>query len=624
MPSSERQRSRQRTRNLFVNIIKSALKKPEKLTVSQWAEQYRVLDESSNFSGRWSNDITPYLVGIMDTFNDPYIQEINFCKSTQVGGTTAMENALGWIIMNDPAPTMIVYPSDDLAKNISNDRIKPSLTKTPEIRERFFPNSSKELNLKFRGMSMYLTGAGSPAKLASKAVKYLFFDEIDKMGGATKKEASPYNLAKERTRTYVYSRKIYTCSTPTLRTNYVWQIHENADEQRNYFVPCPHCGDYITFRFKQIKFPEEQTEMSSRDRARQAVYVCQECGCLISDKDKIAMLRKGEWRTIAKKGVGRARSVSFWLNALYSRFLTWAEIVQEFLDSKDDPEKLQNFVNSWLAEPWEDTKLKTSTSLVMERQTNLPEFVLPEWTKILTGGVDVQENCLYWTIRAWGNHLTSQNISHGQVFSLNDIGRIMNMEFQKKNGERMVINLAFIDSGYDADAVYDFCADNSDWALPVKGSSNPMQSHYRISKVNKATSKAYGMNLVIVDGGKYKDMIAARMRRENGEGAWMVYNGCDEEYAEQVTAEHKVNVRSGSKVRQEWVQKTSHAPNHYLDTEVYAMAAADVVGVRTLHLQNEEVPEKKVSQDEKSGTAEEQWIRMHENWIQEGGSYGIR
>lgn len=128
MSSSERQRSRQRTRNLFVNTIKATLKKPEKLTVSQWAEKYRILDESSNFSGQWSNDITPYLVGIMDAFNDPYIQEINFCKPTQVGGTEAMLNMLGWIIMDSPSPTMIVYPSDDLAKDTSNDRIKPSLT----------------------------------------------------------------------------------------------------------------------------------------------------------------------------------------------------------------------------------------------------------------------------------------------------------------------------------------------------------------------------------------------------------------------------------------------------------------------------------------------------------------
>lgn len=224
MPSIERQRSRQKTNSLFVNVISRTLKKPDKLTVSEWAEKSRILDEASNFRGRWSNDITPYLAGVMDAFNDPYIQEINFCKPTQVGGTEAMLNMLGWIIVNDPSPTMIIYDSDDLAKDTSNDRLKPSLTKTPEIKERFLPHNSKELNLRFRGMHIYLRGSGSPGKLSSKSIKYLFFDEIDKMPGASKKEASPYNLARERTRTFTYSKKIYTCSTPTLKTNYVLKI----------------------------------------------------------------------------------------------------------------------------------------------------------------------------------------------------------------------------------------------------------------------------------------------------------------------------------------------------------------------------------------------------------------
>ena len=612
MSSLERQRSRQRTRALFVNTLRATLKRPEKLTVSEWAEKYRVLDESSNFSGHWSNDVTPYLVGIMDTFNDPYVQEINFCKPTQVGGTEAMLNMLGWIIMDNPSPTMIVYPNDDLAKDTANDRIKPSLTKTPEIEERFYRNASKELKLKFRGMSIYLRGSGSPSKLASKAIKFLFFDEIDKMDGATKKEASPYNLAKERTRTYTYSKKIYTCSTPTLKTNYVWQIHEAADEQRNYFVPCPHCGGYITFKFNQIKFPSEEG-MTNEERAKAAVYVCQECGCLITDRDKIKMLRRGEWRDVKRTCTGKARKISFWLNALYSRFLTWSEIVNEFLSSKDDPEQLQNFVNSWLAEPWEDTKLKTSRELVMERQTNIPALIVPEWAKLLTGGVDVQENCIYWTIRAWGDYITSQNIAHGQAYSFNDIERIMNLQYRTEAGKVKVVNLCFIDSGYNADDVYDFCANNSDWASPVKGLNTAMRDHYKISTVNKSGSKAYGMNLILVDGGKYKDMIAARMRRENGTGSWMVYQGCDEEYADQVTSEHKVMVKNGQKTQLMWKQKTSHADNHYLDAEVYAMAAADTLGVRMMHLQGEETVSVK---QEQHYAPEEQWIAQNEgDWL---------
>lgn len=610
MPSSERQRSRRRTAKLFVGIIKTILQKPEKISVSDWAEKYRILDESSNFSGKWSHDVTPYLVGIMDAFNDPYIQEINFCKSTQVGGTEVMLNIIGWIIMEDQAPVMIVYPSDDLAKDISNDRIKPSLSKTPEIKERFYPNLSKELKLKFRGMTLYLRGSHSAEKLASKSIKYLFFDEIDKLDGASKKEASPYNLAKERTRTYTYSRKIYTCSTPTLKTNYVWRIHEEADEQRKFFVPCPHCGSHIIFQFDQIKFPKEGT---NKERAEEAVYICQECGGKITDRDKIKMLRKGEWRDVKKTCVGKARTVSFWINALYSRFLTWSEIVMEFLKSKDDPDQLQNFVNSWLAEPWEDKKTEMSKSMVLDRQTEMKEFVVPPWAKIITGGVDVQRSSFYWTIRAWGDHMTSQNIAHGQYASREEVEDIMNLEFKKEDGTPMIVNLALIDSGDQTDTVYDICADNSEWALPVKGASKELMTHYKISIVNKANSKANGMQLVTVDGDKYKDMIAARLRRRQGRGAWMVYAGCDEEYAVQVTNEHKVNVKTqNGATKKKWIPKTSRPNNHYLDAEVYCFAAADMMGVRTLHLQEEE---NEPEEQEYNKKEEQEWIKNKEDWV---------
>lgn len=129
------------------------------------------------------------------------------------------------------------------------------------------------------------------------------------------------------------------------------------------------------------------------------------------------------------------------------------------------------------------------------------------------------------------------------------------------------------------------------------------------------------MDLVLVDGGKYKDMIASRMRRENGEGSWMVYRDCDREYAEQVTAEHKVNVRTGNgKKKLAWVKKTTHADNHYLDAEVYAYAAADILGVRSLHLDElEESARAKEKQKhmEEEYAPEEKWISANENWIGE-------
>lgn len=592
---------------------------PEQLTVSEWAEEYRILDnKSSAMPGPWSNDVTPYAVGIMDEMNNYETERIIFCKPTQCGGTEILQNMTGWVVMQDPAPTMIVYPTEVLGKSISENRLQPMLKATPEIAKQFDENSSV-MELQFDNMYLSIAGSNSPSALASKPIKYLFLDEVDKYPGNTKKEADPIKLAIERTKTF-HNRKIYITSTPTLKTGHIWMAKEGADIEKHYFVPCPHCGEYIELKFQNIRFHDET--MSYADRAEFAVYVCQECGCVITDNDKHGMLRQGEWR-IVRHNTKYARSVAFWINTLYSPFVRFSEIAKEFLLTKDNPEEFQNFVNSWLAEPWEDTKLKTTADLVLERQTSLPEFVVPSWAKLLTAGVDVQETCLYWTIRAWGDYMTSQNVAHGQALSFNEIDTIMNMSYKTENDDSMVVNLCLIDSGDQTDDVYDFCTYHSEWALPVKGSSHAQLSHYKLSKVNKEGSSAYGMTLVLVDGDKYKDIIAGRMQRPNGRGSWMVYQGCDREYAEQVTAEHKVNVKgSNGQPQQTWVLKHSHGDNHYLDTEVYCLAAADILGVRSLHLQNadsdvpnREAPKRADARETAPPTAEEEWIRANDRWI---------
>lgn len=592
-----------------------ALVPPENITVSEWAEKYRQLDAKTTARpGPWRNSSTPYLKGLMDEFNNYETEEIVFVKPTQVGGTEAILNMIGFVIDEDPSPAMVVYPTDELAKSISKNRIEPMLLNSPTLKEKYHENDSSVLEMQFDDMYLSLVGSNSPSGLASKPIKYLFLDETDKYPGASKKEADPVSLAKERTKTF-HNRKIVLASTPTLKNNHIWEAKENADVEKHYLMPCPHCGRKIEFKFSNLRFPDDES-MSYADRAERARYVCQECGSIITDSQKYIMLQQGTWEIVERK-TQFARKVVFWLNTLYSPFVRFAEVAKEFLTSKDDSEAFQNFVNSWLAEPWEDTKLKTSADLVMDRQTELPELIVPEWAKLIVGGVDVQENSLYVSIRAFGNHITSQNIFHKQVLNFSAVEQIMNTPYRNANGDEFIVSLCLIDSGYDADSTYDFCADNSDWAVPVKGASNPMINHYKISKINKTDSKAYGMSLVIVDTGKYKDMIASRMRKKNGRGSWMVYKGCDREYAEQVTAEHKINVKTNNgKVKQEWHLKSSHADNHYFDCEVYCMAAADIMGIRTAHL-NDEAEEQQQQQPVQNSppTQEEAWIQKNESWL---------
>lgn len=183
------------------------LQPPENLTVSEWAEKYRMLDsKTSAMPGPWRNEKTPYLKEIMDEFINYDTEEIIFCKPSQVGGTEAMQNMLGYVIQQDPSPTLIVYPTDTLAESISKNRLEPMIRASKPLRKLYNENESSKLELQFEGMYLSLNGANSPSALASKAIKYLFLDEVDKYPGASKKEADPIRIAGK---VYGYASKTY-------------------------------------------------------------------------------------------------------------------------------------------------------------------------------------------------------------------------------------------------------------------------------------------------------------------------------------------------------------------------------------------------------------------------------
>ncbi len=599
---------------LWIEKAVEELRPRPRLPTSQWAEKNRVLPPGNAIPGPWRNRVTPYLTEIMDAVTDGDAERIIFVKPTQVGGTSAMENVLGALICQDPGPAMIVYPSDDLGERIVEAKLEPMIKSCPALSELYQEKESKKLQLKFRDMTVYLTGANSPADVSSLNIRYLFLDEVDKYPGATKKESDPVSLAIERTKTYTTNRKIFMASTPTVKSGRIWREKEAAEQERHYFVPCPHCGQYIELVMSQLRWPGKDEFPDNRDRADRAAYVCQKCSGLITDRDKGPMLQAGRWQTV--RGVSKgARSVAYWISTLYSPFTLFSEIAMEKMQTKGDQERAQNFANSWAAEPWEQAAVKTSADLVLARRTDVPEWVLPEWTRLLTGGIDVQKGSFYWTVRAWGARMTSQNVAHGQAMTFEEVARVMNLSYAKASGEKMLVALALIDSGDQTDMVYELYYQNSDWIAACKGVPSMRGNSFQISVINKTGSRASGMQLVLMDGAKYKDMIAARMRRDNGPGAWMVHRDTEWEYAEQVTAEEKIITRSGGKMTAKWTPKSSHAANHYLDAECMAACAADIRNVRALDL---EEPQEETSTDlspAQEKTQEEKWIRKNEYWI---------
>ncbi len=568
---------------------REVLRPPERLTVSEWADRYRTLSsEETARPGLWDTSEVPYMRFIMDSFSNEELREIVWLKCTQIGGTEAMLNMLGHTVDINPHRVYYVLPDDDLCDKFSVNRVQRMFKSNPERFEGKAPRKTDPKFINFRGGFIAIASARSPSELASWSVPFVFLDEIDKFPVWSGREANPLKLAEERTKNWPVA-KVVKVSTPTLKTGAIYTAYEAADVRYRYYVPCPHCGRMQPFVFANLKWPKDESGNADPTLVSyQAYYECEACHGRIDDRHKIAMLKQGEWRPDCKTA-GKPRSIGFHINSIYSPWVSFGTVAREFLVSRGNPEMLMNFVNSWLGEPWEDRAAVMDADVVLEKQTDVPEGVVPSWTKLLTGGVDVQKNGCYWTIRAWGAGQNSQNVAHGWATDLEAVAEVFNRFWPDEDGElRWQVNLGAIDSGYNTDLVYEFCLMNQEWAIPVKGQFSRKVSRYSRSSIEAPQANYHGQQLYIVNSDTYKDAIAGRLRRPMHQGAWMVYQGCDREYAEMVTAEHKVvTVKNNNRV-ESWVPKRSGADNHYLDTEVYAYFAADLMGARYLNDADEE------------------------------------
>ena len=441
----------------------------------------------------------------MDAFGGPDIEEIIFCKASQIGGTEAILNILAYIIAQDPSPSLFVYPTLELAEFASTNRIQPMVELNPETALRYKSRESKVLELQFDGMYLALSGANSPASLSSRPIRFLLLDEVDKYPANAGKEADPISLARERTKTFS-NKKIAMVSTPTLQTGAIWQAFESADERRYFYVPCPHCGSLQTLKMANVRWTKGHDAAEAKENAW---YVCEICQEVIRDHHKPDMLKGGRW--ISDNTTGRiSRRVAFHLSSIYSPWATFGDVASEFLKSKALPFLLQNFINSWLAEPWKAESKRYNSEIIMEKRASYPRGTVHPDAQLLVAGVDVQLNHFWWGVRAWGPDLTSWLVDYGRTETFTELEDILRRPYPKhETGEIMYISKACVDSGYNTDEVYRFCAFNQDLCVPTKGSSRPLRARYMQTQLEKGI--ALGLILYIFDHNQFKDFLQGRL-----------------------------------------------------------------------------------------------------------------
>ena len=564
---------------------------PEKISAVEWLERELTLSErSTGYPGPMRiRARTPYLVEPVNAISDPTCEEITMCTGAQVGKTTFQLGSIAYAIDQDPGPGLLVIANNDLCRSVSEQRLHPLIEDAP-ILARHLPADKKKFRLQemmFDRMQLALVGANSPANLSSRPVRWLWLDEIDKYPGVNERESGAVHLAMVRTRTFG-NRKIFKTSTPTLTSGPIWQSFLDGD-QRFYWVPCPKCDTYQVLVFSrkhsrltgiydwshvgEVKWPAScRREDGTWDRAKvakAAYYQCGACGHAIQSKDKRKMIQRGEWRP-ERPGNGRHRS--YQLSALYAPWPTtsFGNLAVEFLEAQGDLDQMVHFINSTLGEPRADAAEMLTVEHVLSHRSTYRSGTCPIEPLAIIITADVQKDCCYYVVRAWGEGDQSYLIRYGIVPSLDQLRHIANSSYPC--GDTAVMpTYAFVDSGAFTKEVYMFCKMNN-W-IPLKGFESRTQP--------VLFSDVGDVHLMTLDTTFFKEALHMRMRIPLGEiGSWSLPAECGVDYGQQIANEGVQEEKDKlGRVKRKWVV---FGANHYLDCEVYQLAAAQVLGLREM------------------------------------------
>lgn len=565
--------------------------------MSEWADEHRVLDPLFNAEGgRWRTARAPYAREWMDSASCRWVRQIALLAGTQVGKTETLNNIFGFHIHHSPCPMMLVMPRQVDARLAQQRRIKPMVEASAALRDERTEHARdiKAREMVFRRAILYFRSAQTPADMSGVPVRLVCCDEVDKYPPWSGREASPIKLVQERTRTF-YDRLVVLASTPTTRDGTIAGEFEKGDRRR-YHVPCPHCSKTQVLRWGQVKWnKEEVTTAQQMKKRREAWYECEHCGSVIDDRQKIGMLELGVWvpegwdiEAWLQRGrrEDRAPNRSYHIWAGYSPWLSWWEIVAEWLASKDDPADLMNFVNSWLAEVWED-RVETTTDAQIEACIDLgrAQFEVPEDVQVLTAAVDVQKDRLEWAVQGWGLDEESWVIAAGSVTTWDDLADVL-FRNQWGEGRKLAIRCAMIDSRHRRDEVIDFVRRWRPVARMIAGVDREAPQPFGTVRIEKHPRTGIvlpnALTIWTLQVGWFKDLLAARIQRTAGgddsrHGQLHLPNDLPDAFLKQLASEQKVRHRRGTKMRSVWVLKPGHVRNEAWDLLVYNVAAARLI-----------------------------------------------
>ena len=579
----------------------TTLRPPPDLTISEWADANRRLSsEASAEPGQWRTSRAEYQRGIMDAISDPSVETVVIMSSSQVGKSEVVGNTVGYHIDQDPAPIMVVMPTERDAETWSKDRFSPMARDTPCLRGKIADPRSRDgnnkiLHKRFPGGHLTIVGANAPSGLASRPIRLLLCDEVDRYPFSAGAEGDPVNLAKKRTVTF-WNRKIVLVSTPTNKgASRIETAYEESDQRQNW-VPCPECGAEQVLRWPQVRWDKGPDGTHLPETAR---YHCIECDAAWRDECRWTAVGKGRW--IA--GRPFAGIAGFHLNEIYSPWVRLEAMVRAFLSARaGGDEAMKTFVNTSLGESWVESGEAPDWQRLQGQKEDWPVGTVPAGGLFLTAGADVQKDRIEVDVWAWGRALESWLVDHvvieggpGSEPCWQDLTALLGRTWTHAGGTPMTIARLAIDTGFETSAVYAWARQvGFGQVVPVKGAegfnrASPVSGPTYVDATVAGKRLRRGARLWTVAVSTFKAETYRFLRQDrptpeelaggasHPPGAVHLSGWADSEWLKQLVAEQLVTVKGKRGfTRLEW-QKLRER-NEALDCRVYARAAAWIAG----------------------------------------------
>ena len=589
-----------KTVKLFQRIAAKSLRPLPNLTVSDWADQYRMLSsESSAEPGRWRTDRAPYQRAIMDAFTDLDVRRVVVMSCSQIGKSDTMNNVIGRFAHLAPAPILMIQPTVDMAQDYSKSRIAPMIRDTKVLRDIFQDVKSREsgntiLSKLFPGGRLIMGGANSPAGLASRPIKILLADEVDRFPDSAGTEGDPVDLAAKRMTTF-WDRTMGLFSTPTNAGESRIEIEYTEGTQEEWQHQCPNCGEYHLLTHRNMVM---DTETVKDGRKKEHIHVksvswrCPDCGFTFSENE----MRRQPQKYVAKNPTAIKNHVrSFFVNCWASPWISWTDVMQEWVDAKGDPEREKVVVNTRFGEPYERARSYDNVDKLLARREPY-NAELPDGVLILTAAVDVQDNRLEYEIVGWGEEEECWGIKKGIILGAPDTAAVwrqldeqLDREYHFADGTGLLVARTFIDSGgHYTSEVYNYSLMHlARQRFAVRGSSTMgVPIIHKYSKAQAYHGRTIPLVLIGTDSGKQyiMDRLAIDVpgpryfhfpldKPEQDAVNEVLWNrGYDEIYFQGLTAEEKQPQKKNGCIVYRWVNIAKDHRNEPLDLRVYNLA----------------------------------------------------